>query len=121
MIGQPEKTAEAITSDGWMRTGDMAVIDDEGSLKRSCLSLQGHWLNLNRNFMVHKYAGYCKITGRYKDVVIRGGEKIFPLEVEQLLYKHPDIQDVQVQTRISIDLFCLPGTLFKCRVPNGPV
>lgn len=90
--GDEEKTRAAITDDGWMRTGDMAVIDDDG---------------------------YCRVVGRYKDMVIRGGayaasclgvlvtipllsfdtletscytgENIYPTEVENLLYRHPDI------------------------------
>ena len=67
--GDQEKTAEAIDADGWMHTGDLGIIDDEG---------------------------YCRITGRLKDMVIRGGENIYPREVEEFLYKHPKIQDVQV-------------------------
>ena len=64
-----EKTAEAIDVDGWMHTGDLGVIDA---------------------------AGYCQITGRLKDMVIRGGENVYPREVEEFLFKHPKIQDVQV-------------------------
>jgi fatty-acyl-CoA synthase len=64
----PEKTAEAIDAAGWMHTGDLATLDDEG---------------------------YCNIVGRSKDVVIRGGENIYPREVEEFLYRHPKIQDVQ--------------------------
>jgi fatty-acyl-CoA synthase len=66
---QPEKTAEAIDSMRWMHTGDLAVMDDEG---------------------------YLSITGRIKDMVIRGGENIYPREVEEFLYTHPDILDAQV-------------------------
>ncbi len=72
MIGyweQPDKTAEAIDSDGWMRTGDLGVMRENG---------------------------YVEITGRIKDMVIRGGENIFPREVEEFLYTHPDILDAQV-------------------------
>ncbi len=65
----PEKTAEAIDGDGWMHTGDIAVMDDEG---------------------------YLAITGRIKDMVIRGGDNIYPREVEEFLYHHPDIVDAQV-------------------------
>ncbi|MGV9710833.1 AMP-binding protein [Gordonia sp. NPDC003424] len=65
----PEKTAEAIDADGWMHTGDLAVMDDNG---------------------------YVKITGRIKDMVIRGGENIYPREIEEFLYTHPDIRDAQV-------------------------
>jgi fatty-acyl-CoA synthase len=63
------RTREAIDSAGWMHTGDLATIDDEG---------------------------YCRIVGRIKDMIIRGGENIYPREVEEYLYRHPDIQDVQV-------------------------
>lgn len=65
----PEKTAEAIDSDGWMHTGDLAVMREDG---------------------------YCNIVGRIKDMVIRGGENIYPREIEDFLYEHPDIEDVQV-------------------------
>ncbi|HJR38899.1 MAG TPA: AMP-binding protein [Nocardioidaceae bacterium] len=65
----PDKTAEAIDSDGWMHTGDLAVMREDG---------------------------YCNIVGRIKDMVIRGGENIYPREVEEFLYTHPDIEDVQV-------------------------
>ncbi len=65
----PERTAEAIDEDGWMHTGDLGVIDNEG---------------------------YCKITGRVKDMVIRGGENIYPREVEEFLYTHAEVQDAQV-------------------------
>ncbi|MBC6447205.1 AMP-binding protein [Actinokineospora xionganensis] len=66
---QPEKTAEAIDSARWMHTGDLAVMDDEG---------------------------YLNITGRIKDMVIRGGENIYPREIEEFLYTHPDVLDAQV-------------------------
>ncbi|MFE2428894.1 AMP-binding protein [Streptomyces sp. NPDC059373] len=66
---QPDRTAEAIDPEGWMHTGDLAVMDDEG---------------------------YLGITGRIKDLVIRGGENIYPREIEEFLYSHPDILDVQV-------------------------
>ncbi|VAV95891.1 Long-chain-fatty-acid--CoA ligase [hydrothermal vent metagenome] len=65
----PDQTAEAIDSDGWMHTGDLAVLDDEG---------------------------YCNIVGRLKDMVIRGGENVYPREVEEFFYGHPKIQDAQV-------------------------
>ncbi|MFS3127691.1 AMP-binding protein [Nocardioides sp. Bht2] len=64
-----EKTAEAIDADGWMHTGDLAVMRADG---------------------------YCNIVGRIKDMVIRGGENIYPREIEEFLYTHPDIEDVQV-------------------------
>ncbi|TIP52448.1 MAG: AMP-binding protein, partial [Mesorhizobium sp.] len=64
-----EKTREAIDGDGWMHTGDLATIDAEG---------------------------YCNIVGRVKDMVIRGGENVYPREVEEFLYRHPKIKEVQV-------------------------
>ena len=66
---EPEKTAEVIDAGRWMHTGDLAVIDE---------------------------AGYLNIVGRIKDLVIRGGENVYPREVEEFLYTHPDIEDVQV-------------------------
>jgi fatty-acyl-CoA synthase len=64
-----EKTADVLDQNGWMHTGDIAVIDDEG---------------------------YCNIVGRIKDMVIRGGENLYPREIEEYLYRHPKIQDVQI-------------------------
>ncbi|MPZ80122.1 MAG: AMP-binding protein [Actinophytocola sp.] len=66
---QPDKTAEAIDAARWMHTGDLAVMDDEG---------------------------YLNITGRIKDMVIRGGENVYPREIEEFLYTHPDVLDAQV-------------------------
>jgi len=66
---QPDKTAEAIDAEGWMHTGDLARMDEDG---------------------------YIVVEGRIKDMVIRGGENIYPREIEEFLYTHPDIQDVQV-------------------------
>ena len=66
---QPDKTAEAVDAGRWMHTGDLAVMDGDG---------------------------YVSITGRIKDMVIRGGENIYPREVEELLYTHPDLLDAQV-------------------------
>ncbi len=63
------RTREAIIEDGWMRTGDLGVMDEQG---------------------------YVNIVGRIKDMIIRGGENVFPREIEEFLYTHPDIQDVQV-------------------------
>jgi fatty-acyl-CoA synthase len=72
MVGywnDPEKTAEAIDTDGWMHTGDLAEMREDG---------------------------YCNVVGRIKDMVIRGGENVYPREIEEFLYTHPDIEDVQV-------------------------
>ncbi len=66
---EPERTAEAIDAAGWMHTGDLGVMRDDG---------------------------YVNVVGRIKDLVIRGGENIYPREVEELLYGHPDIEDVAV-------------------------
>ncbi len=65
---KPEETAVAIDGDGWLHTGDLATVDEEG---------------------------YFKITGRLKDMVIRGGENIYPREVEEFLFTHPSIREVQ--------------------------
>lgn len=64
-----EATNNAIDSDGWLHTGDLAVMDENG---------------------------YMEITGRMKDMIIRGGENIYPREIEEFLYQHPDVLDVQV-------------------------
>jgi fatty-acyl-CoA synthase len=66
---EPEKTADVLDAGGWMHTGDIAIIDAEG---------------------------YCNIVGRIKDMVIRGGENLYPREIEEYLYRHPKIQDVQI-------------------------
>jgi fatty-acyl-CoA synthase len=65
----PEQTAAAIDADGWMHTGDLATMDEEG---------------------------YARIVGRIKDMIIRGGENVYPREIEEFLYSHPKVRDVQV-------------------------
>ena len=65
----PEETAKAIDAEKWLHTGDLAVMDEHG---------------------------YCKITGRIKNMIIRGGENIYPREIEEFLYTHPKISDIQV-------------------------
>jgi fatty-acyl-CoA synthase len=65
----PERTAESIDPAGWMHSGDLATLDEEG---------------------------YVRIVGRIKDMVIRGGENLYPREIEEFLYTHPDVADVQV-------------------------
>lgn len=65
----PEETAKVIDSDGWLHTGDLAIMDENG---------------------------YCKITGRIKQMIIRGGENIYPREIEEFIYTHPKVSDVQV-------------------------
>jgi fatty-acyl-CoA synthase len=66
---EPDKTADAIDAAGWMHTGDLATMDD---------------------------SGYVNIVGRIKDMIIRGGENVYPREIEEFLYTHPHIVDVQV-------------------------
>ncbi len=66
---EPQKSAEAVDPQGWMRTGDLAVMDEDG---------------------------FLAVTGRIKDMVIRGGENVYPREIEEFLYTHPDIVDAQV-------------------------
>lgn len=65
----PDKTAEAIDPDGWLHSGDLAMREP---------------------------TGYYRITGRLRDLIIRGGENVYPREIEELLYQHPDVEDVQV-------------------------
>jgi fatty-acyl-CoA synthase len=65
----PERTAEAIDASGWMHSSDLATIDEQG---------------------------YCAIVGRLKDMLIRGGENIYPREIEDFLIRHPKVQAVQV-------------------------
>jgi fatty-acyl-CoA synthase len=65
----PEATAKTVTADGWVRTGDLAVMDERG---------------------------YCRIVGRCKDMIIRGGENLFPAEIEEVLYRHPAVAEAAV-------------------------
>jgi fatty-acyl-CoA synthase len=67
--GDPEQTAETIDDAGWLHSGDLAVIDEEG---------------------------YCEIVGRLKNMIIRGGENIYPREIEEYLFRHPKIENVSV-------------------------
>jgi len=67
--GDPERTAEAVDRAGWMHTGDLATLDEDG---------------------------YCNIVGRLKDMVIRGGENVYPREIEEFLFRHPKVEAVQV-------------------------
>ena len=65
----PEATAKTMTADGWVRTGDLAMMDKRG---------------------------YCRIVGRLKDMIIRGGENLFPAEIEEVLYRHPSVVEAAV-------------------------
>jgi len=71
----PEATASAIDKEGWLHTGDLAIMDENG---------------------------YCKITGRLKDMIIRGGENIYPREIEEFLYTNTKVKDVQVAAFIQL-------------------
>src|SRR3546814_20849257 len=66
---EPERTRDAVDAGGWMHTGDLAVLDEEG---------------------------YCNIVGRVKDMVIRGGENVYPREIAEFLYRHPKVRELQV-------------------------
>jgi fatty-acyl-CoA synthase len=66
---RPDATAETLLPDGWLRTGDLATMDERG---------------------------YCRIVGRLKDMIIRGGENLFPAEIEEVLYRHPAVAEVAV-------------------------
>jgi fatty-acyl-CoA synthase len=68
-LDAPEATAEAVDSEGWLHTGDLAAMDARG---------------------------YCRIEGRVKEIIIRGGENIFPREIEDVLIQHPAVQEVAV-------------------------
>jgi fatty-acyl-CoA synthase len=65
----PEATVKTLTPDGWLRTGDLATMDERG---------------------------YCRIVGRLKDMIIRGGENLFPAEIEEVLYRHPAVAEAAV-------------------------
>lgn len=91
----PEATAQAIDQDGWLHSGDLAVVDPEG---------------------------YFHITGRIKDMIIRGGENIYPKELEEFLYTHPKIKDVQVigvPDKKYGEEVCACVILKQCRNRNG--
>jgi fatty-acyl-CoA synthase len=84
----PEATAQAIDSDGWLHTGDLACRDEDG---------------------------YYKITGRIKDMIIRGGENIYPKEIEDFIYTHPKVRDVQV---IGVPSKTYGEEIMACIIPK---
>ncbi len=84
----PEATAQVIDKDGWLHTGDLACVDADG---------------------------YYKITGRIKDMIIRGGENIYPKEIEDFLYTHPKISDVQV---IGVPSKAYGEEIMACIIPK---
>jgi fatty-acyl-CoA synthase len=87
----PEQTAEAIDPAGWMHTGDLATMDD---------------------------AGYIRIVGRSKDMIIRGGENVYPREVEEFLHAYPGVSDVQV-VGIPDERYGEAVVAFVCREPGA--
>jgi fatty-acyl-CoA synthase len=96
MIGyfdMPEATAETLTSDGWVRTGDLATMDERG---------------------------YCRIVGRLKDMIIRGGENLFPAEIEEVLYRHPSIAEVTVVGLPDDRWGEVVGAFIRARDPAAP-
>ncbi|MFD5156820.1 AMP-binding protein [Streptomyces hawaiiensis] len=87
---EPEKTAEAVDAGRWMHTGDLAVMREDG---------------------------YVEIVGRIKDMIIRGGENIYPREIEEFLYGHPKIQDVQV---VGVPHERYGEEVLACVIPRDP-
>ena len=87
----PEATAQVIDKDGWLHTGDLAMVDDNG---------------------------YYKITGRMKDMIIRGGENIYPKEIEDFIYTHPKVKDVQV---IGVPSKRYGEEIMACIIPKDDV
>ncbi|MFJ4973855.1 AMP-binding protein [Streptomyces coeruleorubidus] len=87
---EPEKTAEAVDAGRWMHTGDLAVMREDG---------------------------YVEIVGRIKDMIIRGGENIYPREIEEFLYAHPKIQDVQV---VGVPHEHYGEEVLACVIPHDP-
>lgn len=85
----PEKTRETIDEEGWCKSGDLAEMNEEG---------------------------YVKITGRVKDMIIRGGENIYPIEIESYLMRHPAIRDVQV---IGVSDEKMGQEVCACIIPHG--
>ncbi|MFF4832800.1 AMP-binding protein [Streptomyces sp. NPDC001315] len=87
---EPEKTAEAVDTGRWMHTGDLAVMREDG---------------------------YVEIVGRIKDMIIRGGENIYPREIEEFLYAHPKIRDVQV---VGVPHERYGEEVLACVIPGDP-
>ena len=89
----PEKSAETLRADGWLRTGDLATMDERG---------------------------YCRIVGRLKDMIIRGGENIFPAEIEEVLYRHPAVAEVAVVGLPDERWGEVVGAFIRPRDPDAP-
>ena len=88
-----EKSAETLRKDGWLRTGDLATMDERG---------------------------YCRIVGRLKDMIIRGGENLFPAEIEEVLYRHPAVAEVAVVGLPDDRLGEVVGAFIRLRDPDAP-
>ena len=89
----PEKSAETLRADGWLRTGDLATMDERG---------------------------YCRIVGRLKDMIIRGGENLFPAEIEEVLYRHPAVAEVAVVGLPDERWGEVVGAFIRPRDPDAP-
>ncbi len=89
----PEKSAETLRADGWLRTGDLATMDERG---------------------------YCRIVGRLKDMIIRGGENLFPAEIEEVLYHHPAVAEVAVVGLPDERWGEVVGAFIRPRDPDAP-
>lgn len=89
----PEKSAETLRADGWLRTGDLATMDERG---------------------------YCRIVGRLKDMIIRGGENLYPAEIEEVLYRHPAVAEVAVVGLPDEHWGEVVGAFIRPRDPNAP-
>jgi fatty-acyl-CoA synthase len=89
----PDKTADTLTADGWVRTGDLAVMDERG---------------------------YCRIVGRLKDMIIRGGENLFPAEIEEVLYRHPSVAEAAVVGLPDERWGEIVGAFIRLRDPVAP-
>src|SRR6476469_8239733 len=89
----PEKSAATLRSDGWLRTGDLATMDERG---------------------------YCRIVGRLKDMIIRGGENLYPAEIEEVLYRHPAVAEVAVVGLPDEYWGEVVGAFIRPRDPNAP-
>lgn len=96
----PEKTSQAISQDRWYRTGYVNIylnnMSNWENTEACCVIffLRSDTASLNS-------LGYCRIEGRLKDMIIRGGENIYPAEIEQFLFTHPKVQEVQVRLKTT--------------------
>ena len=92
-FNNPEATAETLRADGWLRTGDLATMDNRG---------------------------YCRIVGRLKDMIVRGGENLYPAEIEEVLYRHPTVAEVAVVGLPDEHWGEVVGAFIRLRDPDAP-